>query len=196
MRGERVVVTEEPGPLGPIRSRRRAELAARALAGATPEELAGLATGAPVPRVRARLARLAEAQRYEDAARMRDRLQALEAVVSGLASLERLRRAELCLLAPALEPGFRRAYAIAGGAVAASRRLPLHGGAIVEAAALVAEAQAARRAGVTHTPEAADELLLVSSFLRRPPPELDVCELDPARISAACLGYRPQAVVA
>jgi DNA polymerase III epsilon subunit family exonuclease len=196
VRGERVVVTEEPGPLGPIRSRRRAELAARALAGATPEELAGLATGAPVPRVRARLARLAEAQRYEDAARMRDRLQALEAVVSGLASLERLRRAELCLLAPALEPGFRRAYAIAGGAVAASRRLPLHGGAIVEAAALVAEAQAARRAGVTHTPEAADELLLVSSFLRRPPPELDVCELDPARISAACLGYRPQAVVA
>ena len=55
---------------------------------------------------------------------------------------------------------------------------------------------AARRAGTTHSPEAADELLLVSSFLRRPPPELDVCELDTARIAAATLGYRADADVA
>ena len=196
LRGDRVVVTDEPGPLGPIRSRRRAELAARALAGATPDELDGLAAGLPLARVRARLARLAEAQRYEDAARMRDRLRALEAVAGGLAALDRLRRAELCLLVPAREPGFRQAYAVAGGRLAASRRLPLHGGAIVEAAALVAEAGAARRAGTTHSPEAADELLLVSSFLRRPPPELDVCELDAARIAAATLGYRADADVA
>ncbi|HSJ93147.1 MAG TPA: exonuclease domain-containing protein, partial [Gaiellaceae bacterium] len=196
LRGDRVAVTDEPGPLGPIRSRRRAELAARALAGATPEELDGLAAGVPLARVRARLARLAEAQRYEDAARMRDRLRALEAVAGGLAALDRLRRAELCLLVPARERGFRQAYAVAGGRIAASRRLPLHGGAIVEAAALVAEAGAARRAGTTHSPEAADELLLVSSFLRRPPPELDVCELDAARIAAATLGYRADADVA
>jgi hypothetical protein len=127
---------------------------------------------------------------------MRDRLQALEAVVSGLAALERLRKAELCLLVPAREPGFRQAYALTGGRVAAARRLPLHGGAIVEAAALAAEGQAARRAGVSHAPEAADELLLVDSFLRRPPPELDVCPLDAARIGAACLGYRLNADVA
>ncbi len=196
LRGDRVVVTDEPGPLGPIRSRRRAELAARALAGATPDELDGLAAGLPLARVRARLARLAEAQRYEDAARMRDRLRALEAVAGGLAALDRLRCAELCLLVPAREPGFRQAYAVAGGRLAASRRLPLHGGAIVEAAALVAEAGDARRAGTTHSPEAADELLLVSSFLRRPPPELDVCELDAARIAAATLGYRADADVA
>ncbi len=196
LRGDRVVVTDEPGPLGPIRGRRRAELAARALAGATPDELDGLAAGLPLARVRARLARLAEAQRYEDAARMRDRLRALEAVAGGLAALDRLRCAELCLLVPAREPGFRQAYAVAGGRLAASRRLPLHGGAIVEAAALVAEAGAARRAGTTHSPEAADELLLVSSFLRRPPPELDVCELDAARIAAATLGYRADADVA
>ena len=196
LRGDRVVVTDEPGPLGPIRSRRRAELAARALAGATPDELDGLAAGLPLARVRAWLARLAAAQRNVAAARMRDRLRALEAVAGGLAALDRLRCAELCLLVPAREPGFRQAYAVAGGRLAASRRLPLHGGAIVEAAALVAEAGAARRAGTTHSPEAADELLLVSSFLRRPPPELDVCELDAARIAAATLGYRADADVA
>src|SRR6185295_12297870 len=114
-----------PTALGPIRSRRRAELAARALAGATPDELDGLAAGAPLPRVHAKLARLAAAQRYEDAARLRDRIGALEQVVAGLAALERLRRAEACLLAPAVEDGFLQAYVLAGGRIV-GRRLPRH----------------------------------------------------------------------
>ena len=46
-RGEQVVVSERPGPLGPIGSRRRAERAARALAGASEDELAGLLAGRP-----------------------------------------------------------------------------------------------------------------------------------------------------
>jgi DNA polymerase-3 subunit epsilon len=79
-------VTSEPTDLGPIRSRRRAELAARALAGATPGELALLTAGGPLPRLRAKLRDLSESLRYEDAARLRDRIAALEHVIAGLAA--------------------------------------------------------------------------------------------------------------
>ena len=44
-RGDRIVVTPTPSPLGPIRSRRRAELAARGLQGASESELAMLSSG-------------------------------------------------------------------------------------------------------------------------------------------------------
>jgi DNA polymerase III epsilon subunit family exonuclease len=195
-RGDKVVVTSEPGPLGPIRSRRRAELAARALAGASPEELDGLAAGAPLARVRTRLGRLAAAQRYEDAARLRDRLDALEHVVRDLAELDRLRRTELCLVVPAEDERFVRAYAVAGGRVAASRRLPRHRGATVEAGSLVAEARGRAAGGPTYAPEAADELLLVAGFVRRPPPELSVLPLDPVQLAAACAGVQTAASVA
>jgi hypothetical protein len=72
-KGEGVSVTSKPTPLGPIRSRRRAELAARALAGATAGELALLSSGGPLPRLRAKLRDLSDSLRYEDAARLRDR---------------------------------------------------------------------------------------------------------------------------
>jgi DNA polymerase-3 subunit epsilon len=176
-RGEGICVSSTPTPLGPIRSRRRAELAARALAGAPPEELAALAAGAPLPRLRARLHRLAGELRFEDAARLRDRVEALEEVIAGLAELERLRRAELCLLVPAAEPGHRRAFFVAGGRIASARTLPPGLGAQLELAAGVAEAEAA---APSLAPEDADELLLVASFLRRPPPELEVRPLRPA----------------
>ncbi|HEX2110815.1 MAG TPA: exonuclease domain-containing protein [Gaiellaceae bacterium] len=185
LRGDRVAVTSTPTPLGPIRSRRRAELAARALAGASPDALAGLVRGAPLTRLRARLGVLADAQRYEDAARLRDRIDALERVVGDLRELERLRRAELCILAPASEEAFVRAFVLAGGRIAFSRLLPRGGGAVLEAGAAVAEAR--RTAGdPSCAPEHADELLVVGAFLRRPPPELVVVPLDPGAIAAAC----------
>src|SRR4029078_588131 len=108
--GDRIVVSSTPSPLGPIRSRRRAELAARALQGASESELGQLTSGGPLPRLRAKLRDLSECLRYEDAARLRDRLAALEQVVSDLAELERLRTARVCLVVPAVEPGFRRAF--------------------------------------------------------------------------------------
>jgi DNA polymerase III subunit epsilon len=194
-KGERVAVTSTPGPLGPIRSRRRAELAARALAGASPDELAALTRGAPLPRLRCRLRALAEAQRYEDAARLRDRIDALERVVHELAELERLRRAELCILAPAADDGFGRAFAVAGGRIAATRLLPLGGGAGLEAEAVVAEARRAT-AGPSWAPEEADELLVVGGFLRRPPPELTVVPIDARAIAAACARSRRALAVA
>jgi DNA polymerase-3 subunit epsilon len=170
-----LVLTSDPTALGPIRSRRRAELAARALQGATPAELALLASGGPLPRLRAKLRDLAESLRYEDAARLRDRIAALEHVVADLAELDRLRAAELCLLAPALEEGFRRAVFIANGRVAAVRTVPHGPGAALELESGVAEARAA---GASLAPEDADELLLVGTFLRKPPPELTVLRFE------------------
>ena len=107
---------------------------------------------------------------------------ALEQVASSLAELERLRALEVCLLVPALEPGFLRAFFVSGGRVVAVAHAP------------------ARRRGPRRDrgrargsaaeppapgPEDTDELLLVGSFLRRPPPELRVVPLDAERILAA-----------
>jgi DNA polymerase III subunit epsilon len=174
-KGESFSVTSEPTDLGPIRSRRRAELAARALAGATPGELALLTAGGPLPRLRAKLRDLSESLRYEDAARLRDRIAALEHVIAGLAELQRLRAAEICLLVPAVEEGWRRAFFVAHGRVAAVRALPRGPGAALELEAGVAEARAAAD---SLAPEDADELLLVGSFLRRPPPELTLLRFE------------------
>jgi DNA polymerase III epsilon subunit family exonuclease len=174
-RGENVCVTSEPTPLGPIRSRRRAELAARALAGASAGELALLSSGGPLPRLRAKLRDLSEALRYEDAARLRDRIAALERVVAGLAELERLRAAHVCILVPALADGSRKAFFVAGGRIAAVRTLPPGPGAALELESGVAEALASP---ASLAPQDADELLLVGSFLRKPPPELTVLRFD------------------
>ena len=54
-RGNEFVVTKTPTELGPIGSRRQAALAARALEGATPEEVDQLLKEGPLPRLRQRL---------------------------------------------------------------------------------------------------------------------------------------------
>ncbi|MBD0317359.1 MAG: UvrB/UvrC motif-containing protein [Thermoleophilia bacterium] len=195
-RGERLAVTSSPTALGPIRSRRVAELAVRALAGATPAELDRLAEGAPLPRLRARLRDLARARRYEEAARLRDRVAALEHVVRELRELERLRSARVCLLAPATADGYLRAFFLAGGRVAGTRVVPRGPGAELEIGAGLAAARAASAGPPALAPEHADELLLVGSFLRRPPPELVVVPLDEGAVLAACAGTRTSARVA
>jgi hypothetical protein len=164
-RGDAVVASTKPSPVGPLRSRRTAQLAARVL---SPDELAR--PEAALPRLRRRLRELAEAQRFEDAGRLRDRVTALERACRELNRLERVRRLECCVLVPAGDPGFVRAFFVAGGRVAAERTLPPGGGAALEVEAGLA---AARRAGELDL----DELLLVDSFLRRPPPELRVAPL-------------------
>ena len=141
--------------------------------------------------MRERLRDLSECLRYEDAARLRDRIGALEAVVRELAALERLRSAELCLLVPAAESGFARAVFVAGGQVADARTLPPGAGAVLEVRAGIA---AARAAEPSLAPECAEELLLLGTFLRRPPPELAVVPLDERAILAALRD--PRAAVA
>jgi DNA polymerase III epsilon subunit family exonuclease len=174
-RGAAWCVTETPGPHGPLKSRRRARVAARALEGWQGEPAAVL------PVLRAKLRRLSAELRFEDAARLRDRIAGLEEVVGALMELERLRALELCLVVPAAEHGFRRAFFVSGGRVAAARTLlPGDAGRVEAEAGLAAVARCEASLG----PEDADELLLIGSFLRRPPPELHVVPLAALRRAA------------
>jgi len=113
---------------------------------------------------------------------VRDRLAALEEVVERVSELDRLRRARLCLLAPAREPGFRRAFFVAGGRVAAVRSVADGPAGRVEVEAGLCEAACAE---LSFAPEDADELLVVAGFLRRPGPELRIVSLDATEILAA-----------
>ena len=174
-RGDSVVASTRPSPVGPLRSRRTAQLAARVLA---PDELEQPVTA--LPRLQRRLRELADARRFEDAGRLRDRIAALERICRELKRLDRVRRLECCVLAPAGDPGYVRAFFVAGGRVVAERTLPPGGGAALEVEAGLA---AARRNTLVSVPVTGlefdlDELLLVDSFLRKPPPELRVAPLE------------------
>ena len=166
-RGDAVVCTSTTGPLGPIKSRRRAQLAARALDGLEWDELCDA-----LPALRSKLGRLARELRFEDAARLRDRIEACETVARELAELERLRRLAICVVAPGEREGTRRGFYVARGRVVCVR--PFHGPQGVEWQAALAEVA---RAEPSWAPEAADELLAIGTFLRRPPPELEVLPL-------------------
>ena len=184
-RGDEFVVSKTPTQLGPLTSRRRAALATRALSSCTPEELERLRRGGPLPRLRRRLERLADDLRYEEAARLRDRIEALEHVVDRLRRLDELRNLEVCLVAPALEPGWRKAFFLCGGGLCAIRSLPPGAGARLEIRAGLALCRVAReRAVETMSPEQAEDLLLLDGFVRRPPPELAVLPLDAEAIVA------------
>jgi excinuclease UvrABC nuclease subunit len=176
-RGERWAVVSEPGPFGPLSSKTRAWLAAHALDGFEGDDPA-----AAVAAGRARLRRLAGDLRFEDAARQRDRLGALEDAVARIEQLSRLRQARLCVLAPARESGFRRAFFVAQGRVAAVRTVPDGAAGRLEVDAGLAEAA---RAELSFAPEDADDLLVLSGFLRRPGPELRIVSLDAQEILAA-----------
>jgi DNA polymerase III epsilon subunit family exonuclease len=161
-RGDSVVCSAKQSPVGPLRSRARARLAARAL---RPEEVDDPA-GA-LPRLRARLRDLSECRRFEDAARLRDRIAAVEDVVRAVKRIERARRTRCCVIVPSSEPGYARGIFVANGRIADIRTLAsrLEVDAGLAAAALPGE-------------ESLEELLLIETFLRRPPPELRVAPLD------------------
>src|SRR5438034_1876374 len=104
-RGDGVCASSQETSVGPIRSRRPAQVAARVLR-ADALERASLA----LPRLRCRLTELADARRYEEAARLRDRLQALEQVCRELERLARLRAVQRCFVVPGVEEGHARAF--------------------------------------------------------------------------------------
>ena len=170
----------QPTELGPLGGRSIAQRAARALGGFDGDDPAEA-----LPLLRGRLGRLAREQRFEEAARLRDRIVALERVVDRLAELRQLRDLHVCLLVPAREPGFLLAVAVTGGSVAAVRTIPLGGGRL-EVDAVVAEAA---RSGVSAEPQDAEEVSLVGTFIRRPPPELRVVPLRADAILAVT-GHR------
>ena len=139
-------------------------------------------------RLRKRLAHLAESLRYEEAARLRDRIEALEHVVDRLSRLERLRRLEICVLAPAAEHG-SQAFFVCGGRISAAR-LPSPPTRAEIADALGRTRSTSGQPGDTLTPEQAEDLLLVDGFVRRPTPELAVLPLEVERIAAHLSGRR------
>jgi DNA polymerase-3 subunit epsilon len=189
-RGEEFVVTKTPTELGPLGSRRQAALAARALTRATEDEVDRLLMGGPLPRLRQRLADLSGNLRYEEAARLRDRITALEHVIERLDRLEQLRALSVCLIAPALTPGWRKAFFVQDGTICAVRSLPPGPGARLEVNAGLAIARSAPPRTAPLTGGEAEDMLLLDGFARRPPPELAVLPLDATEI-AAYLERRP-----
>ncbi len=180
-RGTRWVCGPEPTPHGPIAGRTLARRAAQALDGFEGDDLREV-----LPGLRARLRRLAGDLRFEDAARLRDRIAALEQVVERIDELRRLQALRACLVVPALEPLMVRAVFVAGGAVVARRTIPRGGGGHLEVEAGLMDVPPRLPAVLGAT--AADELLLIAAFLRRPSPELRVAELDREAILAAVNG--------
>ncbi|HEX4746541.1 MAG TPA: exonuclease domain-containing protein [Gaiellaceae bacterium] len=175
-RGERWRVVAAPTPFGPVASKRRAQLAARALEGFPDDDLA-----AALPPLRTRLRRLAGDLRFEDAARLRDRIEALEDVVARVDELARLRAEELCVLAPARQPGFWRAFLVARGRVV-DRTIPRGPAGRLELEAALALTSAHE---VSLAPEDAAALLVVAATVRRPPPEIRILRLKLDEVLAA-----------
>jgi UvrB/uvrC motif len=159
-RGDGVVCSSKPSPIGPLKSRTRARLAARVLRA---EELDRPELA--LPRLRRRLRDYVECRRFEDAARLRDRISALEHVIRTVERLERLKRTRCCLIVPGSE--YPCGVFVANGRVADTRTLA---GRVEVEAGLAA----CRIAGELEL----DELLLIDTFLRRPPPELRVAPLE------------------
>jgi DNA polymerase III epsilon subunit family exonuclease len=174
-RGDSVVCSQKPSPLGPLKSRARARLAARAL---RVEELDDPARA--LPRLRARLRDLADCRRFEDAGRLRDRISALEDVVRTIERVDRLRRLRCCVIVPSSEPGYARGIFVANGRIADTRTL-----------ASPLEIEAGLAATARPGPEDLDELLLVGTFIRRPPPELRVAPLEAEQILRRAAALRP-----
>jgi DNA polymerase III epsilon subunit family exonuclease len=166
-RGDSVVCSSTPTELGPVKSRRRAQLAARALQGVEWDSLDDA-----LSKLRTKLKRLSRELRFEDAARLRDRIDALEDVTREIARMQRLRSLSVCVVAPGERQGSKRGFYIAKGQVVCVR--PYQGPHGLEWQGGLA---AVARAEPTLAPESADELIAVASFLRRPPPELEVVPL-------------------
>ena len=175
-RADRWAVVSSPTRFGPIASKRRAQLAARALGDFDGDDISSV-----LPALRAKLPRLARDLRFEDAARLRDRVAALDEVAARVDELDRLRAQELCVLAPAREPAFWRAFFVARGRVTA-RSVPRGAAGRLEIEAGLA---AAANGELSLAPEDAADLLVVAGFLRRPPPELRIVGLRVAEILAA-----------
>ena len=85
--------------------------------------------------------------------------------------VERARSMRCCVIVPSAEPGYARGIFVANGRIADVRTLAGR----VEVEAGLAAAELAES-------EDLEELLLIATFLRRPPPELRVAPLDAERI--------------
>ena len=170
--GGRVILSRVPSRFGPLRQPLEARRAARALKGCGAAEFEGLLDGDPLPRLRAELARQSLDAHELALRRSRRELEALERLVVQLNQLDQLRQLTACVVAPALDPGELDVHIICGGELLVERM----------SCAAASPARLAARlkvlAGRVPPPAIAadrvDELLVVSSFIVRTPPELRV----------------------
>jgi len=179
-RGSTWACVSEPTAHGPISGRGIAKRAAQALAGYDGDDPREV-----LPQLRLRLRGLAGDLRFEDAARLRDRIAALEQVVARIEEMHVARALEVCLVVPALEPGMMRGIFVARGIVS-RRTIPRGGGGSLEVEAGLVDVRAPAVAELAAT--TAEELLLIASFIRRPPPELRVAPLERDAILTAANG--------
>ena len=94
------------------------------------------------------------------------------------------------MIAPALEPGWQKAFFVSGGTLRAVRSLPPGAGARIEIEAGIALCRSAGKPDDTLTPAQAEDLMLLHGFIRRPPPELVVLPLDVERVAEHLSGRR------
>ena len=181
-RGAGFVVSEQSTPLGPIKSRRLAQRAARALDG-VPGGFEGDDLAAALPPLQGRSCVASPASSASRTLRGSATGSPRSSRWSrSWPSSERLRELRVCLLVPAADDRFRRAFFVSGGRVVAERTLlPGEAG----RAELEAGLAAAARAEPSAAPEDLDELLLVGLALRTPPPELRAIPLDALAARAA-----------
>jgi hypothetical protein len=116
-----------------------------------------------------RMATLGADQRFEEAAQLRDQLEALERVRTALGRLRAAAARTGVLLAADMDDRFVQAFACAGGRVVARRRLPRAGDAALECAPLIAPLRAALAARPAPLrPDQADVAHLISAAFARP----------------------------
>ena len=152
----------------PCRGGERVDAYARGVTAAA-DWLRGGDGGAAVVGLRTRMAALSAERRFEEAAGLRDQLDALDRVRSALGRLRQAAGRSGVLLAADMDDRFVQAFACAGGRVVARRRLPRAGDAALECAPLLA-ALAAALSG-TPMPLAADQVdaaLLIGAAFARP----------------------------
>jgi DNA polymerase III epsilon subunit family exonuclease len=169
-RGSRIVTSRAPSRYGPLRRRAEAQRAARALRGCTAEEFDSLPDGLPHA-LEGKVGELFDAGRDFDAVRLRRQIASLERVIHDLRRLDRLRRLEVCVLAPAVERGAVDAYVVRAGYIAVHR---LEAGSDPRAADRHAPVG---RGNSVVTADNLDALLVIDSVLAAPPPELTVFPL-------------------
>jgi DNA polymerase III subunit epsilon len=152
----------------PCRGGERVDAYGRAVAAAA-DWLRGGDGGAAIAGLRARMAALSDDRRFEEAAGLRDQLDALERVRTALGRVRKAAGRSGVLLSSDIDDRFVQAFACAGGRVVARRRLPRSGDAALECAPLLAALEAALAgAPAPLAPDQVDEALLIGSSFARP----------------------------
>jgi excinuclease UvrABC nuclease subunit len=125
------------------------------------------------------MAALSADRRFEQAAELRDQLDALESVRRTLARLDRAAARRGMVLAADLDDRFVQVFACSGGRVVARRRVPRLGDGALEIAPLAASltaASAGRRAPLE--PDQADVAHVIAAAFARPSRDLAVVQAD------------------